>query len=198
MNNMLIGISGKIKSGKDTVAQIIIEQFRQDGIHFEVRKFADKLKQITCLMTGCRREDLEDQDFKSQPIGEEWGGLTYRSFMQLLGTEAMRNEVHEDAWVNALFADYKPINFNGTFSNIETSTSIYPNWIITDVRFPNEVKAIKERGGMLIRVNRDLYRGLEHVGETLLDDYDGFDLVIDNNGTLEDLRNKLNNLNLVK
>ena len=77
------------------------------------------------------------------------------------------------------------------------------NWIITDVRFPNEAQAIKDRGGIVIRVNRlDVdkfttnFPQTLHPSETALDDYK-FDHVIDNNGSLEELIGKIKQLKLV-
>ena len=89
---MIIAISGKIGSGKDTVGQIIqyltakqpyqvsIEEFATDrhwlvnsqNANFQIKKFADKLKDIVCLLIGCTREQLEDETFKNTDLGEEW------------------------------------------------------------------------------------------------------------------------------
>lgn len=76
-----------------------------------------------------------------------------------------------------------------------------PNWIITDVRFPNEAQAIKDRGGILIRVNRPVsaiganklkHKSItQHPSETALDDYQDWNYIIDNNGTIEDLIEKV-------
>lgn len=65
----------------------------------------------------------------------------------------------------------------------EHDQPIYPNWIITDVRFPNEAKVIKDKGGIVIRVNRECIGSTDnHLSETALDDYKDFDYVIANNG----------------
>lgn len=84
----LISISGKISSGKDTVGKII--QIITNSPHFtdeavvdflgrnlyaskwKVKKFADKLKDIVCLLLDCSREQLEDREFKEKELGEEW------------------------------------------------------------------------------------------------------------------------------
>jgi dephospho-CoA kinase len=64
----LIGISGKIGSGKDTVAAIIQELYPQ----YEVKKFAGKLKDIASILTGIPVEKFEDQEFKKTDLGKEW------------------------------------------------------------------------------------------------------------------------------
>lgn len=153
--------------------------------------------------------------------------LTPRLLMQLLGTDAGRDIIHPNIWVNSLFADYKPlrsikagiVDFNENTSDLETIYTEYPNWIITDTRFPNEVEAIKQRGGINIRVNRKQnnyylplkhYEGLHrnnmlngnietirkyfHPSETALDNYQDWDYVIDNSGSLEDLIEKVKNI----
>ena len=214
----LIGISGKIGNGKDllfdVINYIITEDYWTSFEHYmhesrkvdevyENKKFAGILKDITCKLIGCNVSQLEDREFKEAELGEEWNGLTPRKILQLLGTEAGRQIIHPNIWVNALFADYRSDD----------------NWIITDVRFPNESKAIKDRGGIMIRVNRlteeeknSAYKaragrpnnaiGLifkdEHASETALDDYDGFDYVIENDGTVQDLINKVKSLNIVE
>ena len=191
----LIGISGKISSGKDLAGKILNDL---SGDIFENKKFADKLKDMVCLFIGCTREQLEDREFKEKELGEEWRQyfnddydlvcekestfsslLTPRKLLQLLGTEAGRQVIHNNIWVNALFADY------------DTSSNYDSNWIITDVRFPNECQAIKDRGGIVIKINRDSDVVDNHSSETALDNYDGFDFVVDNNGSIDDLTNNL-------
>lgn len=459
---MIVGISGKIGVGKDTIAKMIqylsasdkyieydsyIRDHLQAGFiadidysdvsNWEVKRFADKLKDMVCLLIGCTREQLEDREFKEKPLGEEWdkwgvweqddkefmsfhtdydraenytkgyndqtGGynaivkevqMTPRKLMQLIGTECGREIIHPNIWCNALFADYDSVNkiekstsfeddrvnhgynkthiftvynnmkqrcynpkhpkyniygdrgitvceewnnsleefvkwselngysedltldridndkdytpdncrwttysmqainqgirkdntsgykgvtkdshgwradiqidkeryFLGYFDTPEEASEAYemkalerlelykkqdrnsqlPNVIIPDVRFKNEAKAIKERDGILIRVERlptwtgksqnpwvaepdkidkvyqtspdenlsdipsfdskeeaiSWVKAKDHPSETALDDYEGFDYVIDNNGSLEDLLTKIKNLDL--
>lgn len=229
---MIIGINGKIGSGKDTVGSIIqyltaedtgqfclgrIESGKSiEGHHnstFEIKKFAGKLKTMASLLTGIPVEKFEDQEFKKTYLSEEWnspynipfsgpdfvehdGRMTVRELLQKLGTDAMRDNLHENVWVNALFADYKgiitePAKFGGT------AIGEYPNWVITDMRFPNEMDAVYKREGFTIRVVRDyaLRGGPEdpknqHPSETALDD-SHFDYEIINDGTIEDLIEKV-------
>jgi hypothetical protein len=153
---------------------------------FEIKKFAGKLKQTASLLTGIPIEKFEDQEFKKTYLGEEWnspynipfsgpdfvehdGGMTVRTLLQKLGTEAMRDGLHENVWVNALFADYRiiPAKFEDLKEgeDILTKEWEYPNWIITDMRFPNEMKAVKERKGITIRVVREHDIKVQHSGD---------------------------------
>lgn len=165
---MIIGLSGYAKSGKDEVAKIILRQHRE----WEVRKFSGKLKEVATVLTGIPSGMFESQEFKSMEL-PGWD-MTVREFLQRVGTEGIRNGVHPDAWVNALFADYYKHDY----------------WIITDCRFPNEAQAIKDRGGKVVRIVRPGVSAINaHSSETALDDWD-FDYVIHNDGTLEDLMTK--------
>lgn len=230
---MIIGINGKIGSGKDTVGKIIqyllcnntggieLEDITSSNDHdwwleeqsgFDNKKFAGKLKAMGSLLTGIPVEKFEDQDFKKTNLGPEWSyelvgedwvdgkpvtvPMTVRVLLQKLGTEAMRDGLHTNVWVNALFADYKAIK-----RVPEKRMSIMPNWIITDMRFPNEMDAVKEREGITIRVNRPTYKNpkevtveyietINHPSETALDD-STFDYEIVNNGTIKELAEKV-------
>jgi hypothetical protein len=217
----IIGISGRIGSGKDTVGDIIQKIcMTNQGPEFEVKKFAGKLKTIASLLTGVPVERFEDQEFKQSYLGEQWAKtpvsplsdatlfdkvdldnlMTYREFLQKLGTEAMRDGLHTNVWVNALFADYKSkrelLQADGTWIELDTgevdfAVSIkYPNWIITDMRFPNEMEAVKERGGITIRVVRPGTESETHPSETALDNAT-FDYEIINDGEIVDLIEKV-------
>jgi len=256
---MIIGIAGKKNSGKDEVGKII--QYLTSNINIEgvnntkpsyeffktiykdfeydwqIKKFADKLKDIVCLLIGCTREQLEDREFKEKELGEEWWiykfpnnqissfidkkdvpdfwskyliKSTPRKILQLLGTEAGRNIIHPNIWVNSLFAGYKDVMIKQTqsvysedaqsFDGILNIPPIYdkPNWIITDVRFPNEAQAIKDRGGIIIRVNRDYILAMneedptkQHESEIALDHYKGFNYTINNDSDIKSLIKKV-------
>lgn len=274
---MLIGISGKIGSGKDTFADllslaiycskpfhkmpvlytddlndIVLRRMVKQATRIEIIKFADALKDIVCRLTGCTREQLEDQDFKNSFMPNQWWELkeirgrrmypkyrgvfedgdemwkpTYRQFLQELGTNVLRNWI-PNIHVNATFAarksepvpvkDTRFVNWGGKVGELKAETEVWPKWIITDMRFPNEVAGVKERGGIVIRINRypktliqsrvaggaikeipfdpankqhmNLWKGecmRGHESETALDNYQDWDAVIDNNGTIEDL-----------
>lgn len=169
MSVNLIGISGKAGSGKNTVAS-----FLQDiDPSFEQKAFAAKLKEVASILTGVPAHRFEDQEFKKETMPEDWwreDKPTYRQFLQEVGTDALRNVIHPNIWVNALFADWRG----------------YSRWIITDVRFPNEYKAIKDKGGIIVRVDRPGIELMEHPSETLLDDHE-FDYLMVNDGDIHNL-----------
>ena len=234
---MLVGISGKMGSGKNLVCTIIqgltaakkhnienpsfewIKKYYINSI-WEQKAFADKLKDMVCLLIGCTREQLEDREFKEKELGEEWWytygrignvdilvsyldmdkefknnnnayieKLTPRELLQIIGTECIRDKVHPNAWVNALFADYKSCSLPDETTFIDDEGFIRKNssqWIITDMRFPNELEAVKRRGGITIRVNRPGLAESNHESETSLDSAI-FDYIINNDSSIEDL-----------
>ena len=224
---MIIGISGRMGSGKDTIGTIIqgllLTNKNQSS---EIKKFAGKLKQIASILTGIPVEKFEDQEFKKNLLDVEWGTvqqiplnsippfadmqfnvmMSVREFLQRLGTEAMRDGLHVNTWVNALFADYKPLmSVSFGIMDLGTSTSQmekmsksvpieYPNWIITDMRFPNEMEAVVKRNGITIRVTRPAKKGKNtarlHPSETSLDKAE-FDYEIINDGSMEELVKKV-------
>ena len=247
---MIIGVNGKIGSGKDTIGKIaqclinhpkitnkdLLWMIEKDVVSeyskCEIKKFAGKLKQIASILSGIVADQFEDQEFKKQYMPEEWNSfvsvdfpemtgeeikdsdsilvettykrMTYREFLQKLGTEAMRDGLHTNVWVNALFADYNP---GYTISPLDVDNQAPDKWIITDMRFPNEMDAVKERKGITIRVTRlfqtDVIDGnkvswipipgvdyIAHPSETALDDAK-FDYEILNDGSIEDLVKKV-------
>jgi hypothetical protein len=181
---MIIGINGYAGSGKDTVGTIIQYMYAnhshpstsleevlknpdehdwwlEEQSEWEIKKWAGKLKEIASMLTGIPKHKFEDQEFKKTNLSSEWDcnppgkvgtiykqPLTVREFLQRLGTDALRYGLHENAWVNALMSDYKKIDYN------DDEQPEYPNWIITDTRFPNEAQAIKNMGGVVIRIDR--------------------------------------------
>jgi hypothetical protein len=188
-----------------SLEDLIKGKFKENS-DWEIKKMAGKLKDIASILIGCTREQLEDREFKEKELGEQWlvykshGSifttwqeayeycgeqesdvdsytLTPRLMLQLLGTDCARKIIHPNTWANAFWADYK----------IENN----PKWIITDCRFPNEADSIKERNGIIIRVERGNIKSSNHPSETGLDDYKDFDYVIQNNGTIEELIDKV-------
>ena len=212
---MIIGINGYAGSGKDTVGTIIQylqttpssvsledvldfplthQWWLEEASGWEVKKWAGKLKAIASMLTGINQEKFEDQEFKKTNLDTQWDcnppgkvgtvyrqPMTVRDFLQKLGTDAIRDGLHTNAWVNALMADYKKIDYN------DDEQPEYPNWIITDTRFPNEAQAIKDAGGLVIRVDRPGVKPInDHPSEVGLDSWK-FDYKIANVSDLKAL-----------
>jgi hypothetical protein len=142
---MIVGISGFISSGKGTVATQLTEKygFRKDS-------FAASLKDACAVMFDWPRDMLEGETAESrewrEQVDEWWStklgipNLTPRLALQLIGTDALRNNFSNAMW----------------FTTLENRIRKNPsqNVVISDVRFPNEIKFIQDMGGVMIKVNR--------------------------------------------
>lgn len=191
--------SGRYRTFNEFVAAGGGSDLRDFDHHYytewEVMKFAGKLKQIASILTGIPKHKFEDQEFKKTTLGSEWDFadadapdniMTVRMFLQKLGTDGLRDGLHTNVWVNALFADYLPVHTDHVEGGFE-----WPSWIITDCRFPNEAQAVKDRDGIIIRIDRPGITAVNaHSSETALDDYP-FDERIVNDGSIEDLYEKI-------
>jgi hypothetical protein len=202
---MIIGVCGFIGSGKDTVADYLtnFHGFRRES-------FANSLKDAVSAVFGWDRTMLEGRTKQAREWREQvdpwWAErlgmphLTPRWILQYWGTEVCRQGFHDDMWIAALE------------NKLRTSTD---NIVISDCRFPNEIKSIKSAGGQIVCVERGIQphwydialqanRGstnaqdwlkteMIHASET---SWVGttFDAVLDNNGTIEDLFSQVKDL----
>ena len=198
---MIIALSGYAGVGKDTVADVICELYPG----WQVKRFAGKLKEVASILTGLKVEDFEDRLIKSMQL-EGWD-MTVREFLQRLGTEAIRDNLHKDAWVNALISEYNrsmkfeqfcPICGNSwntsicsTCNTSKLETKCTTNWIVTDCRFKNEAEQIKNCGGYVIRIKRPFTKPVNyHQSEVDLDDYE-FDYTLHNDKEIDYLETKV-------
>ena len=141
---MIIGICGFQGAGKDTVADYLanIHQFRRES-------FAHTLKDAVAAVFGWHRELLEGRTKESrawrETVDQWWADrlnlpeLTPRWVLQYWGTEVARKGFHDDIWIASLENTLR-----------KTTDDI----VISDCRFPNEIKSIKNAGGAVIRVIR--------------------------------------------
>ena len=140
---MIIGFVGFIGSGKDTAADYLVNThgFRRDS-------FANTLKDAVAHVFGWDRTLLEGRTNEAREWREqqdEWWSnrlgrnITPRWVLQYWGTEVCRQGFHDDIWIASL-------------ENKIRKTS--DNIVISDVRFPNEIKAIHNAGGLVIRIKR--------------------------------------------
>ena len=190
---MIIGICGLIGSGKDTVAQTLI-----DNHNFVKTSFADRLKDAVAVMFSWDRELLDGKTDESRAWREQkdefWSAetgreITPRLVLQEFGTECMRVGFFDGIWVS--------LTKQHLLQNKDK------NFVITDVRFPNEAKMILEAGGQVWRVKRGIdpmwFRVYQDIGVEPKDVHESewrwanvkFDGIIGNNGTMEDLKNQV-------
>lgn len=179
---MIIGISGKAGSGKDTAAKMLEVLYANPDISYEdfankryknfadiqIVHFADALKETAQVLFRLGEWETNTQEGKKTTIN--WIGKTVRELLQGIG-QGLRDAIDFDLWVKILFANTKG----------------WSNYIIADVRYPNEVKAIKERNGILLRIDRKGAGAGNHSSEIALDDYKEWDVHIENNSSIEDL-----------
>ena len=165
---ILIGISGKKRSGKDTAAQCIINCC--DEKNAVIIRFADKLKEV--VMNCFVPHELLHLDWEELKNIELPCKYTGRELLQRVGTEYFRG-IWSDVWLNTYKKD---IEQQRQYDSIMHQESVV---ITPDVRFPNEANYQKSQGGILIRLTKTV--GMDnHESETAMDYYDGYDFIIDN------------------
>ena len=195
---MIIGICGFIGSGKDTVADYLVNfhEFRRES-------FASTLKDAVAAVFGWDRTMLEGRTKEAREWREQvdpwWAQrlamptLTPRWVLQYWGTEVCRKAFHDDIWIASL---------ENKLRNSKDSV------VISDCRFPNEIQSIRDAGGQIVWVQRgqlpdwydvaieankgsnvalnELKMRKIHASETAWVGTE-FDVILDNNGTIDDL-----------
>jgi hypothetical protein len=168
----IIAFAGRKQSGKTTSAEFVQNLFaNQYGISAKIYNFADPLKTLCMDILGLEHKQCYGSDTdKNELVNCYWDGrqITAREVLQLVGTEMFRS-LQKNVWSDATIRLIKKENPNLA--------------IIADCRFPNEVEAIKNAGGLIIKLNRNPYHS-SHASEIALDaenyDQQMFNLVIDN------------------
>jgi hypothetical protein len=207
---MILGITGFIGSGKDTIADYLVNQH-----NFRRVSFAASLKDAVSAVFGWDRELLEGTTEESriwrEQVDEWWSQrlnipkLSPRWILQQWGTEVCRNRFHNDIWVASVENKLRQTN---------------ENIVITDCRFKNEIEGIKRAGGSVIRVHRGpnpewyddaiaFNTGPKHMRWALsrhklenlgihASEYSSvglnYDMHINNDGTVEDLHREIDKL----
>lgn len=160
---MIIGLVGLSRAGKDTAATYFTEK------GFKRYAFADPLKSVCKELFGFNNDQLYGD---GREIVDPRYNVTPRCLLQWLG-ETMRTDLG------------KAINQDTSNFWINKMKDVEGDIIVTDVRYPNEGKAIQDRGGYLIYIKRDVPR-MDHPSEQYVGMFPT-DFTIDNNGTLDDL-----------
>jgi adenylate kinase family enzyme len=199
---LIIGVLGLIGSGKNTVGEILKKDYG-----FEQLSFANVLKDSVSVMFDWPRHLLEGDTDESRNFREKedkfWSkkfnrSITPRSILQQFGTEVVRNNLLQNFWVYSL---EKRMNKN-------------KNYVLTDVRFKNEIEWLKSQNSTLIQIQRGIqphwysialqaYSGNTKAREFMLKnihlsewDWIGTDVdfLIENDGSLEDLKEKVDSM----
>ena len=175
---MIIGLSGYARSGKDTVAEYLVEEHG-----FTRRAFADSIREaLLQLDPHITIDGTHNISLASAVDKMGWEYLKdlspdVRRLLQRMGTEVGRNLFGNNFWVDLL---------------IKNATEASTNIVVTDVRFTNEAEAIRSWGGEVWRINRPGTEPVNtHASETELDDYPNFSLIINNDSTPEELFSEL-------
>ena len=187
-NQLIIGLVGNIGSGKDTLANILVESFG-----FQKTSFAAGLKDVVASAFGWPREKIEgdtpeNREWREKP--DEWWSarlgriITPRLMLQNWGTDLVRKHFSDDFWI---------ANCERRIQSLLEQLNFV---VISDVRFPNEAKCIKDMGGFVIRVCRELVENsldenvAKHSSETFVKDIKE-DFTLDNNSHVIDLKLRL-------
>uniref|UniRef100_A0A6C0DMM6 Deoxynucleoside monophosphate kinase n=1 Tax=viral metagenome TaxID=1070528 RepID=A0A6C0DMM6_9ZZZZ len=195
---MIVGILGLKGSGKDTIGNYLI-----DNYNFEKIAYAGALKDAICCVFGWDRNMMEgatDESRKWREEIDEYWGFSPREMMQRIGTDLFRKQIKDDIWIKSLKL------------KLEKLTT---NVVITDCRFNNEIDLIKDKGGIIILVEREPPSWINIIEEykakklteeeavTLLQEtgihesewrcylYNNIDYYVKNTGSIEELYNKL-------
>lgn len=167
---MIIGLSGYARSGKDTVADWLCLNYGYTRLSF-AQPMRDAIYALNPLVdAGCRLVDLVDEYgwdvAKSNP--------EVRRLLQVFGTDVGRKQFGDNFWVQQ------------AFDKIEGTKIVF-----SDVRFPNEAKAIQDKGGDVWRINRHNHAPVNHhISEHAMDNH-LFKHVIYNDGTLDELSDEV-------
>jgi hypothetical protein len=173
--NTIVAFAGRKQSGKTTCSEFVAKYFNGVIKPFngaKIYNFADPLKKDICMnILGLTYNQCYGEDIDKNTLTDiEWEGkkLNAREVMQFVGTNIFR-KMKNDVWSGA------------TINKIRNET---PNLaIIADCRFPNEVEAVKNAGGIVIKLTRNPYNS-NHESEVALDEVNycnsNFDLIIHN------------------
>lgn len=168
-NPLIIQISGKKRSGKDTFAKFLTQAYQNQNLTVDIFSYAEPLKQIAADIMWITTEQLET--FKNDPDSYKLktthddtliSVTNYRYLLQTLGSEAMKKWFGPTVWVDLLDR------------RIKQSTAdviIIPDWRFKSETIPNSIK---------LRMQTHIKSTDTHISEIDLDNYDGFDVYIDN------------------
>lgn len=177
MKPLLIGLAGVARSGKDTAAQHLVNHHG-----FQSYAFADPLRDGLMHILNLSPCDFEGEQ-KERVL--PWLGRSPRYLMQTLGTEWGRDKVHPELWL--LLASQ---NLDLMARTHDTARG----FVVSDLRFENEASFIRQRGGIVIHIQRTAAEAVApHRSEGGIRGTEG-DWFLPNDGTIEALQINLNEI----
>lgn len=162
----IIGIVGRSRAGKDTIASIIIELYPE----YQIQRLASPLKKAVVALYDFEPTQLEDDT--KEIVDTRWN-KTPRETIQAL-TDYMMSYMGTDFFTKRLYED----------------SAMPKHMIIPDIRYGHDIVEIKKRGGIVIKVERSTKMYIKHLFENHIDALEG-DFQLHNNGTIEDLRQEV-------
>jgi hypothetical protein len=171
---IIVGLGHRARTGKDAIAAHLANAYC-----FKRVAFADSLKAVVGDLAPYLRPDIADRIADlgvDRAKNGDYGDPT-RDLLVVLGN-AMRRHVNPDTWVRAV---------------TENLVADWP-YVVTDVRYPNEVEALRRLGATLVRVDRPDVPLRDDIADNALASFDGWDQVLVNDGTLQQLQAKANEL----
>lgn len=159
----ILAVYGKRFSGKTTIAEYLVQHYG-----FQEFSFASYLKQACCVMFGFSSEQVTDPILK-ETVDPYWG-VTPRAVLQTVGTDLFRDRLPQllpqlhSIWVRRLVQDVQQHHRNHPDQPV----------VISDLRFPDEYKTMRDLGAYLVKVSRpapafDIHVASGHTSETALD-----------------------------
>lgn len=164
----IILIGGKARSGKDTIADFMSDLLEKEGKKVCKIQIGQYIKYYATRYFGW------DGKEESKP----------RDLLMKLGTEIIREKIDPDFHIDRLIQDIRVLSY------------FYDYFIVSDVRLPNEIEKPKSNFENVVTIKMERYSDelnsiqKKHITEIALDEYDGFDFVVNNDGSLEELEEK--------
>jgi len=187
----IIGLLGKKRSGKDTAADYLASNNK----NIIKTAYAAPLKDACKLLFNLTDDQVNGDSKETQ---DDYWKVSPRQILQFVGTDLFRKEIskllvdiniQDKFWTENLKKRY--------VDDLNKNKSVI--YIVSDVRFQNEVDLIHELGGKIIKISRDSIDNIQdqHVSEKNIDLITNYDFLIQNNSTLDDFYNNINKINIL-
>ena len=190
---MILGIHGKMGSGKSLCSKMITSILEDNNINSEIKSFAKPIYEVIGAIFQMGVEEIKQNKNTMVKPRSFMGMKTYRELLQTIGMD-LRDSVDEDIWIDALFGKH-----NSKVLNDWTSHGCNW-WVIDDLRFINEFYRIRSSGGKLIKIvrkhNTNIHPDILNNGSEInLDKFDDdqWDHIVDNNYSKDITKKSLEN-----